>query len=133
MACGYKYISRDNTNIKDYLYVELQLTEHFLTHKEALNGQLEHFTHLTSYMKTVLNMVIANQINKGMQQNNKGILDLMQANNILQPYDILGGHTVCDFLLGKPDKIMKLLIDLQDSTIIKAKSKKTLLRDFLEV
>jgi len=59
MACGYKYIK---TFTKKYLYVEVQLSDYYLTHPKAMNGELEIFVHLTNYMRTVLNMVISKPI-----------------------------------------------------------------------
>jgi len=52
---------------------------------------------------------------------------LRSKHNILQPYDILGGHTICDFFVGRPNFIKNKLKNDKN----KYYSKPTLLSEFL--
>ena len=52
----------------------------------------------------------------------------MKENNILQPYDILGGYSICDFYTYFPDKIEEGLLDKN----LEMRYKETILDEFLD-
>ena len=55
--------------------------------------------------------------------------EMLEKNNILQPYDILGGYSICDFYTFEPDVIFKGLED----DALEARFKNTILMNFLDI